>query len=158
MKVGILVTNGGTHSPEKWAAESAAQLVDIIQINENSIVFESMTKAKTELEKSIENILVLHHDTVKAHEITAIDEQGFDRLGHTLDPEADHLEAAVSDVQIAADNTMFGTHFRKPEVEKFIRSTLGSHFATVRQIERSTHADKHLHEPKAKAFRAQFHS
>jgi hypothetical protein len=38
-------------------------------------------------------------------------------------------------------------------VVQFVRGTLGSHFATVKNIERSQHADNHAHTEQAQAFR-----
>lgn len=157
MRVGIMATNGGAHPPQKWAAESAAQITDVIQIAPDSIVFDSMTAAKSKFQDDIEAALVAHHDTVQDHEQDAIDQHGHDRLGHALAPEQEHLDEAVKAVQAVADTTMFAAHFRKPEVQQFVRSTLGSHFASVRQIERSIHADENPNVAQAKAFRDRYH-
>lgn len=157
MRVGIMVTNFGSHAPDKWAAESAAQIVDIIQIEPTSIVFDTMSAAKTKLQDDLEVALIASHGTVQDHEGAALDKHGHDRLDHPMAPEADHLDEAVAAVQAVADKSMFSQHFRKPEVVSFVRSTLGSHFASVRQIERSWHADKNPDHPKAKAFRDKYH-
>lgn len=157
MRVGIMVTNHGSHSASKWASESAAQITDVIVIEPGSIVFDTMIAAKAKLAIDLEAALSSHHDTVQSHEKAAIERHGYDRLEHPIAPESDHLDEAVASVLSVSDTSMFAAHFRKPEVMQFVRSTLGSHFASVRQIERSTHADKAPHEPKVKAFREKFH-
>lgn len=149
-----MVTNGGSHAPEKWAAESAAQITDVIVIEPTSIAFDAMTTAKASFEADVETALVGIHDTVQSHEVSALDKHGTDRLVHDLAPEDDHINAAVAAVTAVADKTMFAAHFRKPEVQAFIRSTLGSHFATVKHIERSWVADKNPDDEKSKIFRA----
>jgi hypothetical protein len=154
MRVGVMVTNNGTHSAQKWAAESAAQIVDVIKIEPESIVFQSMTAEKARLEGLIEAALVAHHDANQKNEVDAIEEHKFDRLDHPTRPDESQLADAVASVQAVASQTMFGEHFHKPEVIKFVESTIGSHFATVKQIERSQFADKNLNHPKAKAFKA----
>ena len=153
MRVGVMVTDNGSHPPEKWAAESAAQIVDVIQIEPNSIAFSEMSNEKTKLGELIKTALVKHHNTNQKLELFAIEEQEFDRFDVTTDPDEDVLSEALADVQECAAQTLFASHFQKPEVVKFVRSTLGSHFATVKQIERSQFADKHLNHPKAKAFK-----
>jgi hypothetical protein len=155
MRVGIMVTNHGTHPPEKWATESAAQIVDVIQIDADSIVYDSMSSEKSKLEGLIEAALVDHHDVVRNHELECIDCDQHDRLDASTDPEAHHLADAVAAVQACSDQTMFKAHFRKPEVVKFVESTLGSHFATVKHIERSQFADDNIDHPKAQAFKGQ---
>lgn len=142
MRVGILVTNHGSHPPHKWAAETAAQIADVIVIDPTSIVFDSMSAAKSQFQEDLEKALVASHGTVQSHEADALQEHGADRYDHPIAPEDDHINEAVAAVSAVADKTMFASHFRKPDVQAFVRSTLHSHFATVRQIERSWHLDK----------------
>lgn len=142
MRVGIMVTNGGSHPVEKWAAQSASQIADVIVIAPDSIVFDSMTAAKTKFQDDLETALVDHHDVVHSHENQALKNDGAAHLDSTLDPEAEHLDEAVAAVSAVAEQTMFAAHFRKPEVQAFVRSTLKSHFSSVKHIERSWYADK----------------
>ena len=153
MRVGVMVTNNGSHPPEKWAAESASQIVDVIQIDPNSIAFNEMNNEKTKLGELIKTALAKHHSTNQKLEVYAIEEKEFDQFDATTDPDEDVLGEAIVTVQECAAQTLFASHFQKPEVVKFVRSTLGSHFATVKQIERSQFADKHINHPKAKAFK-----
>jgi hypothetical protein len=142
MRVGIMVTNHGSHSPEKWAAESAAQIVDIIQIEPTSVAYHSLTIEKTKVMNEIEQVLVKHHDAVQKRELNKLEEHGTDRFDHEIAPNVELHEAAVADVLKATEMTMFAEHFRKPEVVKFVRSSLGSHFASVKHVERSWYADR----------------
>jgi hypothetical protein len=157
MRVGIMSTNHGTHSPEKWAAETAAQLVDVIHIEPTSIVFDAMSIAKAQFEADLAIALVDSHVEVSTDETDALNEGSLDRLNQPLVPGDDHLNQAVDKVLQIADKSMFASHFRKPEVKVFVRSTVGSHFVTVRHIHRSWHADKHPEAPQAQAYRARFH-
>lgn len=142
MRVGVMITNGGSHDSEKWAAESAAQITDVIVIDPTSIVFDAMTAAKAQFESDVEAALIVPHDTVRSHEVAAIDKQGSARLTKPLTPEDDHLNEAVAAVLAVAAKSVFAAHFSKPEVQAFVRSTLQSHFETVKHIERSWYADK----------------
>ncbi|MGZ4849805.1 MAG: hypothetical protein ACXV2C_00265 [Candidatus Bathyarchaeia archaeon] len=157
MKVGILTTNGGPHPAWKWAEQSAAQIVDIIQIEPNSLAFDELNAQKTDFEKEISAALLDHHTKVQTHEKDAIVEHGMDRLSHPIAPEEDHLLEAVDRVIAIAKTKLFGSHFSKPEVQTFVKDTLGSHFSTVRHIERSWHADRNPDAPEAQAFKAQYH-
>ena len=153
-RVGIMITNGGTHAPAKWAAESAAQIVDVIVIEPDSIVRDTMVREKDVLAANIETALIPFHKFVQDDENEKLDEVGETRLNESNQPDMEHLDQAVEAVQAVADKTIFGPHFRKPEVRPFIVQTLGSHFTTVRHSERSWYADKHPDSEQTKIFRA----
>lgn len=155
MRVGILKQDNGTIPASAWAVESAAQIVDVIKIEPNSLAFEALVREKKAFEQELAAALTPHHEHVQSHECECLQgENGHDRLCESVDPDMDHLEEAVADVQRIAQTKIFGDHFNKPEVIDFVRSTLGSHFATVKNIERSYHADRHPHTPQAQEFRA----
>lgn len=151
-----MITNGGAHSPEKWAVESAAQITDIIVIDENSIVRDKMQYEKVELTDAIETALVDFHQDIQWNERDKLEQEGAEYLNAPNTVNTDHLEQAVAAVQAAADQTMFGPHFRKSEVKDFIWRTLGGHFTTVRHTERSWFADRHPDSEHTKVFRARF--
>lgn len=165
MRVAILVTDNGPHPPATWANATAGQLVDIIQVAENSPVFEAAEAAKKALCAAIEKALVSHHAALQAHERGKIAEHGGARLMHKLSGTLDHpedpaglLDATVATVQACAQGTMFAAHYRKPPVAAFIRKAVGRHFATAMHIERSWHADRNPDDPHAQEFRAQHHA
>lgn len=158
MKVGLLITNHGPHPPEKWAEQTAAQLVDIIQVEPDSLAYEVLTAQKVELEAELMQILTDDHSSVQTHERDAIAEQGMARLEEPLHPDTPHLGDAVYKVIARAKTKIFGAHFNKPEVVKFVQDVIGSHFGSVRYVERSWHADRNADQPEAQAFKTKFHS
>jgi hypothetical protein len=156
MRVGIMITNGGPHPADKWAEQTAERIVDIIQVEATSPVYDAALAAKAAFKDAIAAGLELHHDDAQTHERGQLD-LGGERLNHDLDPTA-HLDAAVQAVLDAAKGTMFELHFAKPQVRDFVRSTVGSHLATVMHIERSWHADKNPDCPHCQAWRARHHA
>ena len=157
MKVGILTTDGGPHPADKWAEQTAAQISDIIHVEPNSLAFEELTKQKNDFEKTITSVLTSHHSIVQLHEKSALAEHGTARLNHPLVPEKQHVDDAANSVLAIAKTKIFGSHFSKPEVVSFVKDTIGSHFATSQQIERSWHADNNADTPEAQAFKAKYH-
>jgi hypothetical protein len=157
MKVGILTTDGGSHPPAKWAEQTAGQIADIISIDPNSVAFDELTAQKNAFEKEITETLTAHHDTVQKHEQTQLSEVGMDRLTHPLLPEDQHLDDAVNSVDNVAQTKIFGSHFKKPEVQHYVKQVIGSHMASIQHIERSWHADKNPDHEHAKAFKAHYH-
>lgn len=157
MKVGILATNNGPHPADKWAEQTAAQIADIIQVEPNSLAFNELTAAKNDFENEIRTALVVHHTTVQDHEKAQIVEHGMSRLEHPIEPEMVHVDDAAADVTAIAKTKIFGSHFNKPEVQDYVRQTIGSHFASVRHVERSWHADRNADTPEAQAFKNKYH-
>lgn len=143
---GILITNGGPHPADKWAAESAAHIADLIQINEASESPEAVAarKAKPRFELDLADALEGHHKTIQTQERAALDEHGAQRYGHSVDP-AEHVpetvDEAIACVAEVAAGTPFAEHFTKPDTVAVVRSILMQHFATAMQIERSWHRD-----------------
>lgn len=155
MRVGILTTNGGPHPASKWAEQSAAMIADVIQIEPTALGFTELTAQKVDFENEVSAALHNDHDFVQWNEREALETHGMVRLSHSTDPDLEHLETAVDKVVAVAKTKVFGSHFEKPEVRAFVRSTLGSHFASVKHIERSWHADRNPDAPEAQAFKAQ---
>lgn len=135
MQTGILVTNGGPHPADKWAAQTAAQ---IIQIGADASGEQAIAARKFEL--VILDILEDHHGKVQTHERGKITEHGTARFAHPLDS-AEHVDAPFQAIVAASKGTLFESHFAKPEVQAHIRNVLASHFATSMDIERSWFAD-----------------
>jgi hypothetical protein len=141
MRVGILTHNGGPVPPEKWAKETAAQLVDIIEIEPNSLAYDALSTQKREFEDELNNLLVPYHTEVQTSENDALQKHGDDHLESSLTPDSEQLSKAVQAVRDAAHKKIFGSHFDKPEVVDFVRHTVGSHMATIRHIHRLYHID-----------------
>lgn len=145
----ILVTNGGPHPADKWAAASAAAICNLIVIDDNSASEAAVAArlAKPKLESAIVDALMGHHHEVQKHERAQLDKHGHERLSHSLDPR-DHvpktLNAAMKAVGACFDASPFKAHFAQAHVQEAIAGMLGSHFASAMQIERSWHADGHV--------------
>ena len=150
--VGIMCTNGGTHSAGKWATVTAGH---IVQIAEGSDSAESAIGRKLEL--SIIDILEQHHQIVQDGERSVLESEGVDRLHHEYDAH-EHCSVAEIVAEIVAAATALGNakiaeHFAKPEVVGYVTETLTNHFAMSMNIERQWYADKSS-DPKAVAFNA----
>lgn len=152
MRVGVMVTEGGPHSPDTWAEATADQIIDISADAPDT----KLAEARMFREKLVE-ILSGHHQLVQEQERGQIDEQGHARLIHDLDV-SECVDAPAAEIVETARGLSFESHFAKPETQAYLRQVLGSHFATSMHIERSWHADRHPDTDEARAFRAKYHS
>lgn len=136
MKIaGIMVTNGGPHPPEKWAEQTASQIIDIAESAPGGLLAEARTfRAK------IVDILTGHHFSVQVVERGHLGLHGMARHAHPIDP-SPHVDDPVAEIVEAAADTSFESHFARPEVQDYIRQTIGNHFATVIDVERKWHLD-----------------
>ena len=141
MRVGIMITDGGPHSSEKWAKETAAQIVDCIVIEPDSLAFDALSDQKVAFEKELAVALEASHLEIEDRELTLLADDGMDRVAQPLEPNKEILDQACADVSKVAKGKLFERHFERPEVKKFVRSTISSHFATVKHIHRSWHVD-----------------
>ena len=142
MRVGIMVTNNGSHPPEKWASESAAQLVDIIQLEPSAMGYHALVAEKARLAGKFEKALVPHFKKIQDREKDKLEEDGEARLKDDVVPNMDILDEAVESVLSTTADSMFSDHFEKAEVKKFVKSSIGSHMATVKDVERSWYTDQ----------------
>jgi hypothetical protein len=159
MQVGILTTDGGPHSADKWALTTTGQILQAV-----FSTAASETAAARKFEIALLDILAPHHEKVQTHERGKIAEHGMYRLGHPVDPR-EHCGAVVAEIVAAAhaagsvtdakgEEIDLGAHFDKPEVQAALAGLIGAHFASAMDIERSWHADRNAHHPEAKAYRA----
>jgi hypothetical protein len=152
MQVGVLITDGGPHSADKWALATTNQ---IMQAAFSSAAAETAGARKFEI--ALLDILGPHHDKVQKHERGKIEEHGLDRLGHPIDPR-EHCAEVVAEITAAArragtvEGVDLGAHFSKPDVQAALAGLIGAHFASSMDIERSWHADRNIHHPEAKAY------
>ncbi len=149
--IGVLVTDGGPHPPEKWAEVTASQIVDDIATHAPQTgVGESQ-----EFRDKLVAILTPHHGRVQESERGALVHVP-GRMQHDLDP-TPHLSDPLAEIVAAAQGHTFGAYFTRPETQEYLRRVIGTHFATAMQIERSWHADRNPNTPEARAFRATHH-
>lgn len=144
----LMVTDGGPHPPEKWAALTASQVIEIASTASGALLSEART-----FQAKVEAVLVAHHRLVQDHERDALASEGPDRLATDIDTSG-HLPDAVDDVIAAARGTSFAAHFAKPETRAYLEELLHNHFHQSMWIERSQIADATPDHLMAKCFRA----
>lgn len=151
MRVGVLITNGGPHSPEDWAQVTAGQIIDIGSQSPAALLAEARA-----FEAKIIGVLARHHQLVQQQERGQLVAEGSARLAGALDPTG-HIPDAVDDVIAASRDTSFASHFAKPDVRDYLERLIGGHFASSMHIERLWHADRNPEAAEAKAYKARFH-
>lgn len=152
MQVGVMVTNGGPHSAEKWAETTASHIVTIAE----NIAGEKRGAA-IKLQAAVIDILEGHHNTVQACERDRCKVHGVARLQHDMTPD-DHVNVAevVDEIISASAGTPWEADFKSPEFAAALSATLTDHFMQSAFIERSWHADRNAGTPEAQAFHKQF--
>lgn len=150
MRIGVMITNGGTHPPEKWAEQTAAQ---IIQISKEAIGDAAMAARKLELRML--DVLEAAHAEVQASEKQHIKNLGLALLEQDIDP-TPHVQKPLDALVEAAKGTPFEEHFSKPEIKDYLRRVLGQHFGTAMHIERSTYGDGFPGHPIAIAYKQRY--
>lgn len=145
----ILVTNGGSHPPEKWAMTTAEQVFDI----GSSVAGDRLIQAQ-KLQLAIAEALMPHYSQAQDDETSRLAEDAKNVLSsHSVDA---YLDAAMKDVVGAAKGTMWESHFADPDVQAAAREVIGSNFTTAMHVERLWHADRNPDCEFAQSYRAQF--
>ncbi len=137
MSIGFMITNGGPHPPEKWADVTARAITDLIVIEQTA-----PTQAivdKREFEMALFKMLIDLHKGVQETARNALKETH--HASHSAI--AAHYATDTTDKIIAlAQGTRFAEHFRKAEVQGFLRNVTGQHFANSVDIEHRWHKDR----------------
>jgi hypothetical protein len=163
MRVGVMTTNGGPHPVDKWAAESAGEIMSFVKVDDDANTPEAaaVRKAKPRLELDIADALEEYHQANIDAEKEALEEHGDERLSHPFEISKDHLQEAVEAVAAAAavHGEPFKSAFTSDNGRQIIRKALEVHYATAHDIERSWYADKCVKEGRisdhVKAFKSQ---
>lgn len=150
MQVGIMITNGGTHPPEKWAAMTVSQIISISK----TATGEAATLAR-KLELRFLDILEDAHREVQNAEKTALNAVGIDHLRTALNP-VPYVEPALDKIVAAAEGTAHEVHFKTDEIKNYLRKTLAQHFGNVMHIERLAIADTQPGNPVAVEYKAKY--
>lgn len=174
MQPRVMITNGGVHDAAKWAAVTASEIVDLIQIGEGPIsqadadklgktIDEILAgraaarKAKPRLELDIADLVETFHANVQKHERDLLAANGDAQLVAPLDPaggDVDTPEEVVAGIVALAAKTPFGAHCALPAVQAMLATIVSNHFSLSMDIERSTWADKNPDSETTKAYRA----
>lgn len=144
--VTLLVTNGGPHPPDKWAALAAGKVADLIQIDEQSDTDAAAVARKAKPRFSLDVA-----DAIE-DEFLAVTNAEAERVVNGLvtsrtDPfdVESYLDDAVSSVVEASGNTPFSQHFANPAVQQVVRVILKQYFLDAANIQRSWSFDAKGH-------------
>jgi hypothetical protein len=171
MITGILITNGGAHSPEQWAYASASMLLEAIKVNPDSPRYVQLELAKDSIRPQIAAVLLKPHQDTQHGERKALLDGDHARLGtalkadeHTdIDSIVEQIHSLVSPLLDKAALFAGGDVTKDPEAVNahlalVIRERVETDVRTNQLIERSWHADRNPDNLHSRAFRAKFHS
>ena len=132
--VGILVTSGGSHPPEKWAAASAGQIISIAAEAAGEQAIEGRR-----LELKMLDILERHHGMVRQNgEKEGLEKYGVERYEHPIDVQ-DRVNDAFEEILAASKGTIFEKHFMQENVQEHVKEVISKDMTTEVEIERSWH-------------------
>ena len=145
MQSGVLITNGGPHSPEKWAVATAEIIFDI----NPAMASDRLLQAKR-LQLAIVEALIPHHAGVMDRERGHMAGDKKQRnLRKSDDLHTDHqkeagaeADEAIAAIQAAAKGTPWEGHCSEPERVAAWRNIIASHFMTSKHIEHCWHSDR----------------
>ena len=154
MFVGILKTDGGPHSPEKWAYVSAAHMLDIFRVEANSPREVELEMAKDEMRAKITRIMIAHHTNAQTGELDQLAEHGSARLAHDLD-HAHHVDSdeVTAEILAAFNGSPLQAFLGAHQVAAF-KERIETDVRSIMDIERSWHADNAPADPRAQAYKA----
>lgn len=140
-----MVTNGGPHPADKWAAVTTNEILDLIKIDPESQSPAAVEArlAKEDLRSKLLRFFTDHHDRVQKHE------REQDRgPAHDLDPKQ-HVDASAKGLDALFAASPFAAAFNSPVLvvgdmtaKQLIHRIVGQHSANVMHIERRYHADR----------------
>lgn len=159
MPVRVMATDGGVHPPDKWAANTAESIGDLIEVKENSDSPNAVAarKAKPRLILNIADVMEDFHANLAKRERAKLAAGGDEALLTPLDPNdgiIDTLDEAVAAIVKAASSTPFEAHFALPEVQAVVRGIVERDFVLAMDIERSWYADARAGSATVQRYRA----
>lgn len=146
MRVGVMTTDGGPHPADKWAAETAGEIMSYVKVDDSSDTPEAaaVRRAKPRLELDIAEVLEQYHDENIEAERDALADEGNERLlkPYAVDEEVVR-KAALSVVKVAEKyGEPFASSFASQPAIAIIASAIRVHFRTAHDVERGWHADR----------------
>lgn len=137
----LMITNGGPHPADKWAEVTTQAILDLIQIDNDSVSPEAAAarQVKRDLRPILFNIFNAHHDRVQKHEQGELVKEARKRIASGVLNPTGHLPDAMIALNAALAATPFQAHFEQPEVQDILRAIVGQHTADVMHIERQWH-------------------
>jgi hypothetical protein len=141
----LLISDNGSHSPEKWAIATAKQ---IFPVDDADFVGDLLLEARRKELELIE-LLAKHHGWHQKDER----EKLLAKAEHIVSPLTADAQEITSKVVALMLSSSWGPHFSKPEVQEAVRDVIKTHTITNRYTERSWHADKNPHNHHARKFK-----
>jgi hypothetical protein len=133
-----MITNGGPHPADKWADVTVDTILDLIQIEADSVTPEATAarQAKRDIRNAMFPIFNDHHAALQSGESNAPKavEDPIDILADTA--------STLAKVNKVIAATPFAAHFAKSEVQAVLHSVIGQHSTDVVHIERRWAADR----------------
>lgn len=136
MRVAILRTDHGEHSPKQWAYATASRLVEV----DPSVIDDRFLDAQA-LQLAITRVLIQHHTDVQDIEHAGLTSNADAHLQTDIDVQA-HVDAAFVDILAAARGTPWESQFQDTATQGQIRQLLATDFFTAKHIKRETYKDR----------------
>lgn len=136
MRVSILKTDGGDHSPKQWAYATASRLLEV-----DPNVVDDRFLAASELQLAITRALIKHHTDAADSEHAGLAADADAHLQTDIDVQA-HVDAAFADIMNAAKGTEWESQFAAPEMQEQIRVLLERDFSHNKHLKREWHVHR----------------
>lgn len=134
MKVSILKTDGGEHTPKQWAYATATRLIEV----DVSQGIDDRFFAAQELQLAITRVLIKHHTEVQEVEQSALNADADGHLQKEIEVQS-HVDAAFAEIIEAAKGTPWEAQFAEPEKQAQIRILLTKDFHHSKALKRNWH-------------------
>jgi hypothetical protein len=157
MIVGLLITDGGPHPPEKLAGATVQRICDDFREHAPNAAYHEVMEFRDRIDK----LLSGHHRMIQDAERSALRTEGPGRLSSRIDTDA-FIPDALDDLLHAANEKVDGNprwptlagYFTRPETQRYFTDILHMEFHQNIHIERSWHADAHPDHQTSRAFHA----
>jgi hypothetical protein len=134
---GVMITNGGKHSPEKWSMATAATLIWIDPTLDGP---EAMAGEKLRI--AIAEALIPHHTSVQERERAALTADAGACHASSRYSADEHVQAACEAVVGCVVGTQWEAAMTNAQAVANMVQIIQEHFASSRDIERGWHIDE----------------
>lgn len=139
----LLITNGGPHPADKWADVTTDEILDMIEVADDSDTPEAAAarQAKRDLRPQLFALLNEHHGSVQNQHRGNLAKAKRSTVNDRLDV-TPHMGVADAVLGLLITVSPFKEHFMQPHVVAKVRQIISQHTADVIHIERRYHADR----------------
>jgi hypothetical protein len=149
MQFGILITNNGTHSAEKWASAVASKIITLSpDISEDHLI------AAQRFQATVAEVLVSHHQDAKDEVVNSLkaDSAAHFTAGDLHNP-GERLNVCIDEIVKASVGTPWENEFKNQEILNGLSAYIGQSLVDLKHVERLTHADNNPNDELAKAYK-----